>query len=137
MIEEAIKTTLRNNLALMTLLGVGRNGAVDLLDVAQDTRAPYLTFNMGDGQRMGRGNLCNTGELGLLAQQILIMPWAETAPEVKAINDAARAALLASLASTAGASVQSIQWTGYRPWAREPGTNLLTRGQVFTVQHIE
>lgn len=136
MIEEAITETLRGNLALMTLLGVGRNGAVDLVDVAQDTRPPYLTFNMGDGARVGLGNLCDPAALGLLTQQILVMPWAPTATEVKAINDAARAALLAGL-KAADPTIQTIQWTGYRPWAREPGTNLLTRGQVFTVQHTE
>lgn len=136
MIETAIITTLRADAALMALLG-GRAGAVDLVDVAQDTNPPYLVFNMGDGQRVGRGNLCDPGSLGLLAEQILLMPWAATAGQVKAINDAARAALLAGLASASGVNVQNIQWTGYRAWARETGTNLLTRGQVFTVQHTE
>ena len=136
MIELAILATLRADATLMALLG-GRIGAVDLVDVAQDTNPPYITFTVGDGQRLGRGNLCAPGALGLLSEQILINPWAPTAPEVKAINDAARAALLSGLAGAVGVDVQSIQWTAYRQWAREPGTNLLTRGQVFTVQHNE
>lgn len=135
MIEQSIMTILRSSAPLMALLGVGRNTAVDLVDVEQDTRPPYLTFTMGDGQRVGRGRLCDPGALGLLSQQILLNPWAPTSAAVKAINDAARAALLAGLEAVPG--VQSVQWLAYRPWAREPGTNLLTRGQVFTVQHTE
>ena len=136
MIEIAITTILRGHAPLMTLLG-NRARAVDLVDVAQKVDAPYLVFNLGDGQRIGRGDLCDPTKLGLLSQQILLMPWAPTAGEVKAIGDAARAALLSGPRVVGGVQIQSIQWTAYRPWAREPDTNLLTRGQVLTVQYIE
>ena len=137
MIEEQIKQFLCNDAPLMALLGA-RPGAVDLVDVAMETKPPYLVFNLQDGQRMGRPNLCNPAAIGLLSQQLLLMPWAPTAPMVKAINDAARAALLGIAApALAALQIQSIQFVGYRQWAREPDTNLLTRGQVFTVQHIE
>ena len=136
MIELAILELLRAHAPLMTLLSA-RALAVDMVDVHQDVAPPYLVFNMGDGQRLGRGNLCDPADLGALSQQILLMPWARTAPEVQAINAAARAALLGGARVVAGVSVQSIQWTAYRPWAREPSTELLTRGQVLTVQHTE
>lgn len=137
MIEEHIATLLRAHAPLMALLG-GRPGAVDLVDVAQDTRPPYLVFNMGDAQRVGRGNLCSPAAVGLLTDQLIVMPWAPVAPMVKAINDAARTALLGVPAAALSAlGIQSIQFVGYRAWAREPDTNLLTRGQVFTVQHTE
>jgi hypothetical protein len=136
MIEQAILQLLRAHAPLMTLLG-GRSVAVDLVDVHQDVNPPYLVFNMGDGQRMGRGNLCDPTSLGALSQQILLTPWAKTAPEVQAINAAASAALLGGRRLVAGVQIQSIQWTAYRAWAREPATQLLTRGLVLTVQHDE
>lgn len=137
MLEEHIAEILRGNAALSELLG-NRSGAIDLVDVPMEIKAPYLVFNLGDGQRLGRPNLCSPGAIGLLSQQLLLMPWAPTAPLVKAINDAARTALLsASAAALAAWDIQSIQFVGYRQWAREPDTNLLTRGQLLTVQHNE
>ena len=136
MIEQAITQLLRAHAPLMTLL-TNRAQAVDLVDVHPDTAAPYLVFNLGDGAQVGRGNLCDPASLGLLTQQILITPWAKTAPEVKALNDAARAALLGGPRLVAGVQIQTIVWTAYRPWAREPNTQLLTRGQVLTVHHTE
>ncbi len=88
MIEQAITQLLRAHAPLMTLLA-SRAQAVDLVDVHQDVAAPYLVFNLGDGTRMGRGNLCEPAALGALEQQILITPWAATAPEVHALNEAA------------------------------------------------
>lgn len=136
MIEVAITQLLRAHAPLMALLG-GRPVAVDLVDVHQDVLPPYLVFNLAEGQRLGRPNLCDPSALGVLSQQILLMPWAPTALEVQAINAAARAALIGGPRVQAGVSIQSIQWTGYRQWAREPSTGLLTRGQVLTVQHTE
>lgn len=137
MIEESIAETLRGNSALMALLGQ-RPGAVDLVDVPMEIKAPYLVFNLFEGQRMGRPNLCSPAAIGLLSQQLLLAPWAPTAPMVKAINDAARTALLGlSSQQLAALNIQSIQFLGYRQWAREPDTNLLTRGQLLMVQHTE
>lgn len=136
MIEQAITQLLRAHAPLMTLLA-SRAQAVDLVDVHQDVAAPYLVFNLGDGTRMGRGNLCEPAALGALEQQILITPWAATAPEVHALNEAARAALLGGARTVAGVAIQSIRWTAYRPWARNPESQLLTRGQILTVQHTE
>lgn len=136
MIELAILSLLRAHAPLMTLLG-GRVGAVDLVDVAQDVDPPYLAFNLGDGSQITRGNLCQSSQLGLLSQQILLMPWAATAGAVQAMNVAARTALVGGARQVEGVQIQSIQFTAYRAWAREGNTNLLTRGQVLTVQHIE
>lgn len=136
MIEEAIAQLLRAHAPLMTLL-TNRAGAVDLVDVHQTIDAPYLTFNLGDGAQMGSGNLCDPAALGKLSQQILLTPWAQTAPQVHAINEAARAALLGGSRVVAGVQITAIVWTAYRPWARNPDTQLLTRGQVLTVQHTE
>lgn len=137
MIEESIAEILRGNSVLMTLLGQ-RSGAVDLVDVPMEIKAPYLVFNLFEGQRLGRPNLCSPSSIGLLSQQLLLAPWAPTAPMVKAINDAARTALLALSAQQMSVhNIQSIQFLGYRQWAREPDTNLLTRGQLLVVQHNE
>jgi hypothetical protein len=75
--------------------------------------------------------------LGLLSEQLMLTPWASTVGEVSAIHAAARAALLGGARTVGGAAIQSITWAGYRAWAREPETNLLTRGQVLTVLHTE
>lgn len=150
MIEQAVLTVLRAHEPLMELMG-GDPRRIDLVDVAQGTEPPYLTFNFTEAARMGRANLCDPTELGLLTQTMLLTPWAPTAPLVKAINDAARTALIGGPRMLSGAKivnwheyfvvpfvrVQSIQWSGYRQWAREPETNLLTRGQLLTVQHTE
>jgi len=135
-IEQAILTMLRSDTALMALLG-NDPARVDLVDVAQGTTPPYLTFTLASGARMGRGNLCDPTALGLLSQQLMVTPWAPTAPAVHAINVAARAALLCGLQTVGTVRIDSITWQSYHTWAREPETNLLTRGQTFAVQHTE
>jgi hypothetical protein len=137
MIETAIRDLLRSNAPLMALLSNSAN-RVDLLDVGQNTPAPYLTFNADSTVQAGRPNLCNPASLGLLRTELLITPWAKTAPEVAALNAAARAALVSAQPRTvAGVTMQSIAFSQFGPWAREPETNLLTRGQVFLIAHTE
>lgn len=136
MIEQAILELLRGHAPLLALLG-NNPKRIDMVDVAQGTDVPYLTFTLMDGTRIGRGNLCDPVALGLLSESLMLTPWGRTAPEVKAINAAARAALVGGARQVAGATIQAITWTAYRQWAREPETNLLTRGQVLTVQHTE
>lgn len=137
MIEQAVSQLLRAHAPLMTLLG-NRANAVDLVDVHQDVADPYLVFNLGDASALNsRGNLCNPAALGPLSQQILLTPWAQTATQVQAINEAARDALLGGARTVAGVAIIYIAWTAYRPWARNPDTQLLTRGQILTVQHTE
>lgn len=136
MIELAILELLRAHAPLLALLG-GDPKRIDLVDIPQGTDPPYLTFNLTEGNRVGKGNLCNPAALGLLSQTLMLTPWAPTAPKVKAINDAAREALVGGPRSVAGAVIQSISWAGYHQWAREPETNLLTRGQLLTIHHTE
>jgi hypothetical protein len=136
LIEQVVLEMLRAHAPLLALLG-GDPSRIDLCDVAQGTAPPYLTFNFTEASRVGRGNLCDPAALGLLSQTLALQPWAPTAPLVKAINDAARAALVGGPRTVVGAAVQSIAWAGYRQWAREPETNLLTRAQVLTVHHTE
>lgn len=137
MIEQAILNTLRAHAPLLALLGNDPK-RIDLLDVAQGTPAPYLTFNLTDGVQAGRGNLCNPAVLGLLNEDLLITPWAQSAPEVQQIHTAARAALLAAQRRQGdGTLIQSVTFKRFGPWGREPETNLLTRGQFFVVSHTE
>lgn len=136
MIEQAVLEILRAHAPLVALLG-GDPKRIDLCDLAQGTAPPYLTFNLTDASRAGRGNLCNPAALGLLMQTLVLQPWAPTAPLVVAISTAARVALVGGPRSVAGAAIQSIAWTAFKQWAREPETNLLTRAQVLTVHHTE
>lgn len=136
MIEQAIKTLLVSDTALMALLG-NDPARVDLLDLPQGTPYPSLTFTLAEGERAGAGSLCDPSAMGLLAQQLLVNVWAPTATLVHQINTAARAALLSGPQTVGTVSIQSITWRSYQTWAREPETNLLTRGQVFTVHHTE
>lgn len=139
MIETVIRDLLRGNAPLLALVG-GVPGRIDLLDIAeQQAKPPYLTFNIPTTQQAGRGNLCDPSRLGLLQSELLITPWAETAPEVMAVHSAARAVLLgAQRLQAAGKEViQSATFVRFGEWAREPETNLLTRGQIFLVTHPE
>lgn len=136
MIELSIRSLMLAHAPLMSLLG-NQSARVDLVDVPQGTLAPYLTFNLTDGTQAGRGNLCDPTSLGLLNQTLMLTPWAPTANQVHAINTAARAALLSGRQTVGGVVIDSINFAGFRQWAREPETNLLTRGQVFTVHHTE
>jgi hypothetical protein len=126
MLENDIKTALRAHPGLMALLG-NQPGRVDLVDVAQGTAVPYLTFNVIKSEPLGRGNLCVSDQVGPLISEIFLTPWAPDAVTVDAINTQARAAL----------APLKARFVGFRQWAREPQTNLLTRGQVLAVQHTE
>jgi len=139
MIETVIRDILRAHAPLLALVG-GVPGRIDLVDVAEEVaRPPYLTFNLTSGQQVGRGNLCSPASLGLLNSELLVTPWAGEAPDVMAVNTAARAALLAAQRHQVGGVVvvQSITFSRFGAWAREPETNLLTRGQIFVVSHTE
>jgi hypothetical protein len=137
MIESAIRSMLLAHAPLMALLG-GQPGRVDLVDVAQTTAAPYLTYNILDGGIAGgRGSLCDPADLGLLTQNILLTPWAPTTGIVYSINQEARRALIGGRRTVEGVQIDSIIFEGFRAWAREPETNLLTRGQLLRVVHTE
>lgn len=136
MIEQAIRDLLISHAPLMALLS-NQSKRVDLVDVAQDIKPPYLTFNLVEASAMGSGNLCDPAASRLLAQTLLITPWADEAPTVHAINSAAAAALIGGRRTVGSYKIDSISFTGYRAWAREPQTNLLTRGLVLAVRHTE
>lgn len=136
MIELAILELLRAYAPLLALLGSGPK-SIDLVDVAQGTDAPYLTFNFTEGSRIGKGNLCDPTAPCLMSQTLMLTPWAATAQKVQAINTAAMSALVGGPRVVGGVAIQSITRAGYQQWAREPETNLLTRGQLLTVQHTE
>lgn len=136
MIELAIRSLLLAHAPLMALLG-NEAGRVDLVDVAQGTPDPYLTYTLADAAPVGRGNLCQPTQLGLLSQTLMLTPWAKTANSVYAIHLAARVALLGGRRTVAGVAIDCISFAGFRAWAREPQTNLLTRGQLFAVVHTE
>lgn len=136
MIEQTIRAILIAHAPLMALLS-NREQNIDLVDVAQDVNAPYLTFNLTDGVAMGAGNLCNPVAKQLLSQTLLITPWAASAPAVQAMSDEARAALVGGARTVGSYKIDSILFEGYRAWAREPQTNLLTRGLLLTVRHQE
>ena len=136
MIELAIRSLLLAHAPLMALLG-NQSARVDLVDVPQGTAAPYLTFNLTEASQAGRGNLCDPAALGMLNQTLMLTPWAPTANQVHAINTAARAALLGGRRTVEGVAIDGISFAGFRQWAREPETNLLTRGQLLTVRHNE
>ena len=136
MIELAIRSLLLAHAPLMALLS-NEERRVDLVDVAQDVEPPYLTFNFVEAAPMGSGNVCNPAASQLLSQHLLITPWAPLAPNVHAINQAARAALLGGRRMVEGCQIDSISFLGLRGWQREPQTNLLTRGLVLAVKHNE
>lgn len=136
MIEVAIRSLLLAHVPLMALLS-NQEHRVDLVDVAQDVDAPYLTFNFVEAAPLGAGNLCNPAASQLLNQTLLITPWAPLAPSVHAINQAARAALVGGRRLVEACQIDSISFVGYRAWMREPQTNLLTRGLVLAVKHTE
>lgn len=138
MIELAILTLLRGSAPLLALVG-NEPKRIDLVDIAEGLAVPpYLTFNVESAVQAGRPNLCNPATLGLLNAEVLVTPWADTAPPVKAVHDAVRAALLAAQRVTVeGVQIQSTAFVRFGPWAREPETNLLTRGQVFLVSYTE
>lgn len=129
MLEQTLRDALHAHAPLMAVLG-NNPQRLDLVDVAMGTPAPYLTFNLTETQRAaGRLGLCNPAALGLLRSVVLFTPWAGDIPAVHQINTLVRAALAAS-------SIKA-HFTGFGAWAREPETNLLTRGQLFAVEHTE
>lgn len=138
MIELAILTLLRGSAPLLALVG-NEPKRIDLVDIAEGLAVPpYLTFNVTSAVPAGRPNLCNPAALGLLNAEVLVTPWADTVPPVKAMHDAVRAALLAAQrVAVDGVHIQSTAFLRFGPWAREPETNLLTRGQVFLVSYTE
>ena len=129
MLETQLREALLAHAPLMAALG-NRPGRVDLVDVAEGTPVPYVTFNVMSTERIGRPSLCNPASLGLLRSVVLFTPWAPDVITVHQLNSLIRAALAAS-------KLQQLMFEGLTQWAREPETNLLTRGQRFAVQHTE
>ncbi len=129
MLELAIRDALLAHDPLMQALG-NNPQRIDLVDVAMGTPAPYVTFNLMETQRAaGRPGLCNPASLGLLRSVVMFTPWAGDATTVHQLNTLVREALTASS--------MRAHFTGLSAWAREPETNLLTRGQNFAVEHTE
>lgn len=129
MLETQLREALLAHAPLMAALG-NRPGRVDLVDVAEGTPPPYITFNLMSTERIGRANLCDPAALGLLRSVVLFTPWAGEAITVHQLNLLVRQALAAS-------GQPNIVFESLTQWAREPETNLLTRGQRFAVQHTE
>lgn len=126
MLVTDIRDVLLASSTLMAFLG-SRTDAVDLVDVDMGVKAPYVTFNVMKTDPLRKGNLCDPTALGPQLSEVMFTPWAPSAAMVEQLNDAVRVAVLGS--------VLKPTFAGFRQWAREPDTNLLTRGQVFTIQH--